>query len=508
MNFQSRIINTFRNTFFGIISQAILILLNFGTRTVFIKFLNENYLGVNGLFSNILSMLSLVELGIGSAIIYSMYKPLAENNKKEIAALMNFYKKVYNAIGIIVTILGILLIPFLGYIVNNTNNIKNLEIIYLLFLLNTSISYFFSYKRSIISADQKEFILSKYRMYFSFIKAFLQISVLYITRNFLIYLIAQIMCTFLENVFVSIKADKMYPYLKVYHNEKISSREKNKIKDNVKALTIYKIGGTLLDSTDNILISSLLNVGLVGLLSNYTLITGSLSMVLTQFSNSVTASVGNFVATESNDRHVELLQILTFIQFIFYGFSFVCLSTLLNRFITIWIGEKYLLDFYTVLIIALNFYIVGILSPVWTFRTTMGLFKYGKYRPIFTAIINLVISIALGKSIGIIGVLLGTTISRLFTNVWFDPYIVYKYGFKEKCNKYLMRMSIYVGVCLIDIFIIKLLLNKISYSFIGLILALIINIIVFIISILFFYKTFEFKYLVNKIRQVLSKFIS
>ena len=222
MNYQSRIINTLRNSIYGIIAQGVLIFLNFLTRTVFLKFLSTEYLGVNGLFSNVLSMLSLVELGIGTAIVYSMYKPIAENNKREISALMSFYKKAYHYIGIVVTILGLLLVPFLDLIVKNKNNIQNLEVIYLLFLFNTSLTYFYAYKRSIISADQKEYILSKYRMYFSFLKAFLQITVLFLTKNFIIYVFVQIFCTFLENFFISRKADKMYPYLKEYKNEKIA----------------------------------------------------------------------------------------------------------------------------------------------------------------------------------------------------------------------------------------------------------------------------------------------
>jgi len=475
------------------------------TRTIFIKILNENYLGINGLFSNILSMLSLVELGIGSAIIYSMYKPLAEKNEKEISALMNFYKKIYNCIGVIVTILGLSLIPFLKIIVNNTNNIKNLEFIYILFLLNTSISYFFSYKRSIISADQKEYILSKYRMYFSIIKSILQIIVLYLAKSFILFLFMQILCTFLENIFVSLEVDKIYPFLRHNKKERISNKEKNNIMENVKALTIYKISGTLLDSTDNILISSLLNVNLVGLLSNYTLITNSINMILTQFSSSVTASVGNYIATENSKRYEELLLLLTFIQYIFFGFSFVCLATLLNPFLTLWIGKKFLLSYPTVFIISLNFFIVGILSPIWTFRTTMGLFKYGKYRPIFTAIINLGISIFLGNKIGIIGILLGTTISRIVTNVWFDPYIVYKYGLKENFTKYLKKLGIYFIICIIDIILINYFISFLNSNIIGFIFSIIVNIIVFSFSNLFLYRTYEFKYVIAKVKSIISK---
>ncbi|MFR8063988.1 hypothetical protein [Thomasclavelia spiroformis] len=506
MNYQSRIINTLRNSIYGIIAQGVLIFLNFLTRTVFLKFLSTEYLGVNGLFSNVLSMLSLVELGIGTAIVYSMYKPIAENNKREISALMSFYKKAYHYIGIVVTILGLLLVPFLDLIVKNKNNIQNLEVIYLLFLFNTSLTYFYAYKRSIISADQKEYILSKYRMYFSFLKAFLQIAVLFLTKNFIIYVFVQIFCTFLENFFISRKADKMYSYLKEYKNEKIAPEKVKKIKDDVKSLTIYKISGTMLDGTDNIIISSFLDIGLVGLLSNYTLIVNSINMLLTQVVTSVTASVGNFIVKEDNDRCEELLHNLTFVQFIFYGFSFVSLACLLNPFITLWIGKKYLFDLLVVFIIALNFFISGILSTIWTFRTTMGLFKYGKYRPIFTAILNLVISVILANEIGILGVLLGTTISRVCTNVWFDPYIVYKHGLHKKFYGYLRKLIVYIIVCILDIILINYIIAFFGDGLVYFVLSIIVTVIVFFVSCLFFYKTNEFKYLLSIVRRNFIKF--
>lgn len=494
MNYQSRIKNTLRNSIYGIIAQGVLIFLNFITRTVFLRFLNTEYLGVNGLFSNVLSMLSLVELGVGTAIIYSMYKPIAENNKKEIAALMAFYKKAYHYIGVVITILGLLLVPFLDLIVKD-NDIKNLEIIYLLFLFNTSLTYFYAYKRSIISADQKEYILSKYRMYFSILKAFLQIITLFLTKNFIIYILVQIFSTFLENFFISYKADKMYPYLKEYKDEKVSLEKIARIKDDVKSLTIYKISGTMLDGTDNIIISSFLSVDLVGLLSNYTLIVSSINMLLSQVVSSVTASVGNFIVKEDRNRCEELLYNLTFVQFVFYGFSFVSLACLLNPFITLWVGKKYLFNLLIVFVIALNFFISGILSTIWTFRTTMGLFKYGKYRPIFTAILNLVVSVILAKNIGILGVLLGTTISRVFTNLWFDPYIVYKHGLHKKCYAYLQKLIIYIVVCIFDIILVNYIISFFGDGLAYFLLSIMVTVVVFFISCLFFYKTDEFKYL-------------
>lgn len=436
MNHKSRIKNSFKNISNGIISQIIALIFNFIVRTIFVKYLSEEYLGINGLFTNILSILSLAELGFGSAIVYSLYKPLGENDTKKIQAIMNFYKKAYMYIGIIIGILGLCIIPFMDYIIKDKPNVNNLTFIYIMFLFNSVCSYFFAYKRSILMADQKEYISSQYRYIFAIIKSIIQIAVLSIFKNFILYLTVQIVATILENIFISYKIDKIYPFLIKSNNEILSKGELIRIRRDIKALFIAKFGNVMLNGTDNIIIASFVGIQWVGLLSNYSLIIGSVIMVLSQIISGLTGSIGNFIAMEELRERYRLFKQIDFLNFWLYGVATVCLTILLNPFIELWIGQSYIIEQNTVNILAINFFINGMTSLLWIFRSTMGLFTEGKYRPLLCSFLNIFISIILGKYMGIIGVLLGTTISRLFTNLIFDPYVIYKFGLKKNIKSY------------------------------------------------------------------------
>ena len=208
---ESRTKNTIRNVKAGAIVQIVNKLMAFIVQTVFIRTLNTEYLGVNGLFTNILTILSFTELGIGTAIIYNMYKPVAENNKDKIKSLMDLYKKSYNIIGIIIFLLGLCVIPFMNLIVKDAPNIKeNLIFIYMLFLLNTTISYFFTYKKSIIYAYQKQSIIDNIDSIIYFVKSIILVAFLILTRNFIVYLIIQDLTTLIENIIIAIKVSKLY----------------------------------------------------------------------------------------------------------------------------------------------------------------------------------------------------------------------------------------------------------------------------------------------------------
>lgn len=507
MNKSSRTLNSVRNTLMGITNQIIVLLLSFVTRTVFIHYLGIEYLGVNGLFINILNILSLAELGIGSAIIYSMYKPLADKDTKTISALMNFYAKVYMFIGLFIGLIGLSLIPFLDLIIGNQTIDENLVIIYLLFLFNTIVSYFFIYKRSIIEADQKQYIISKFQLYFNIIKYLFQIIVIIYTQNFIFYLIVQTLTTFCENLFISKKADKMYPFLRKYKKERLNIEEKKSIWKNIKALMIYKVSGTLLDGTDNIIISVYVGIVWVGKLSNYTLLLGALSSFAGQFTQGIIASVGNFIAKESKEKQEFLLRVITLGHFFIFGFSFIFLYLFLNPFIELWIGDEYVLNNETVFVLSFNWYIMGMLSSMWIFRSTMGLFVYGKYRPLITAVINIIASIYLAKFMGITGVLLGTTIARVTTNVWFDPLIIYRYGLEKSVKNYYYTGLKYLLVVLINMGVLSFLLQNISgENYIIFIVKILISIIVVTFSFwVIFSRTEEFKYLVKTIKEILIK---
>lgn len=507
MNKKSRFENSIQNSIFGVATQISHVLLSFLVRTFFIAKLGVAYLGVNGLYTNILTMLSIAELGVGSTIVYNMYKPIADNDEIQIAKLMNLYKKAYSIIGIIVALLGVCLIPFMDFIITDKPNVSNLTVIYLLFLSNTVFSYFFAYKRSIFNADQRERIIKAFNLGTTIIRSVLQIASLVVLNNYIVYLVIQIVCTCVENVCISMYADKSYPLLKRYRNEQLSNEQKKPIFDNIKATFIYKIGSAALNGTDNIIISAVNGVISVGLLSNYTLITSSVEKFLSIITSSMTGSIGNYIAKEKEEKHEGLLNKLTFVNFVMYGLLFVGSIAVINPFISMWIGDDYLLSFSIVFVHCLNIYIYGMVCSVWTFRATMGLFVYGKWRPLVSAIINIIVSIWWGKEFGLIGVLLGTTFTRVATNVWFDPLIVYKHGIHKTPYKYYVRWCIYLLIVLADIGIIRLL--QTTVPLVGMLAVLIYGfaaVIVFLISItIAFSKTEEFKYLLHILQRLIKK---
>ena len=507
MNKQGRVENSIKNSSLGIISQVANILLGLLVRTFFIANLSKEYLGANGLFTNVLTMLSLAEMGVGSAIVFNMYKPIANNDYKQIAKLMNLYKKAYSIIGCIVAVIGICLIPVLPYIIKEDTGIKDITLIYILYLANTVSSYFFAYKRSIFSADQRERVLQLFRLIGHILRSALQIAILIIFKNFILYLIVQIILTIIENLAISIYADKSYPFLKEYRKELLTKKERKPIFDNIRALFIYKIGSTALDGTDNIIISSFVSMVSVGLLSNYTLITSSLQSMLGQVTHALTGSVGNFIAKENEERHEELLNKVTFLNFVLYGLIFVGSMAVINPFISLWAGNDYLLDFDIVFIHCLNVYIYGMMNSVWTFRTTMGLFVYGKWRPLISAFINLVVSIWWATKFGLMGVLLGTTFTRVVTNVWYDPFIVYKYGLNKKPYTYYAKWLLYLLVVVVDIFIINMISRVVIFTgIVAIIVYGVMAVTIFAFSVVcLFCRTNEYKYLLNTILNFTKK---
>ncbi len=464
MNSQGRIENSVKNSSLGLLSQVVHIVAGLIVRTVFIHYLNAEYLGVNGLFTNILTVLSLAELGFGSAITYNLYKPISTNDKVQIAKYMNLYHDAYRVIGCVVAVLGLCFIPFLENIIHGQSNIEQLTLIYGLFLLNTVFSYLFSYKRSIFNADQKQRVLSFINLIYLLVKSVLQIIVLVRFRSFIVYLSVQIFCTLLENITASVYADRCYPFLKLYSKERLSEQERKNIFRDIKAMIIYKIGGVALNGTDNIIISAFDGLISVGVLSNYSMIVGSIQSLITKITGGLTGSIGNYIAKESKDNCEKLLFNVTFLHYILYGMCFVGCMAVINPFITMWAGDKYVLGFWTVFVFCLNIYIEGMMTPVWTFRTTMGLFTHGRFLPLVTAGINLIVSILLARRMGLIGVLLGTTVSRFLAGIWPAQYIIFHYGLNKDAGRYYAKWIINLFIVCLDIWLISLLSKYLGLS--------------------------------------------
>lgn len=504
MKNSSRTKNASRNALSAMMVQLIRIFLEFILRTFFIKTLGSEYLGVSGLFTNILTVLSFAELGIGNAIVFSMYKPILENDKEKVKSLMWVYKKSYTLIGVLVLIIGLILTPFIEVLVKGTPNInENLKTIYILFLSNTAMSYFFMYKKSIILAYQKSFIVDMCKLFVEFLKVFLQILLLIITKNFIVYLIIQILCTFIDNLICSMIANKLFPYIKDKKRNKLSKKEKKQIFSNVKSLVLYKFGSIILNGTDNIIISTLYGLTTVGLLSNFNLLLNTITTLIGNALNGFTASIGNLNAETDNIKKEKIYNELFFLSIWIYGFCAIMFLVLSNDFIELWLGKQYTISKSIIYAMSLHLYINGIQYCGYIYRTTTGLFSKAKMLPLIAAVINIILSIVLGFKFGVVGVLIATTISRLCTTTWNDIYLVHKYVFNKKSMKFYIKYLTYSLItflfCLVVIQICKFSATNIYQFILKAIIGVIAVNVLYIIS---FYKTKEFKCLMLKINQI------
>lgn len=444
---KSRAYYSARNLAFALASQGLDSILSFIARTVFIYTLGKTYLGMNGLFSDILTLLSLAELGCGTAIIYAMYKPAAQGDERKLAALLNLYKKIYIALGIGISAAGLCLIPFLNFFISDMPDIPELPLIYILYLLNTTSSYFFSYKKSILTAYQIHHIISKITMITVLTQNLLQMTVLLLTHNFLLYLLVQLAATIFSNLSISIYVDRHFAFLKEYNKEKLDKENKADIIKNIKAMFLGKLSSAVVTSTDNMLISKFVSTIVLGYYSNYTLFVTIIRNIMLRISDALTGSVGNLVSSENPKHAKKIFEDLLFMNFWIIAVFSILLFCFINPFITLWIGESYLLQLPVVFLVCLNLYMRYIRNTQLIFIDTYGLFQEIRVKCVSEALINLIASLILlvPLHMGVSGVLLGTFISNITTNFWFEPYIIYKKRFQEPVREYFAKFFLYLG---------------------------------------------------------------
>ncbi len=438
-----------KNMKFALMSQILLVLANFFVRRVFVSVLGEEYLGLNGLFSDILSMLSLAELGLGTSIVYSLYEPVARGNREKIKSLMALYRRAYQAVGGVIIGAGLLLTPHLAFFVKEMpEHIAHVEWIYILNVLNAGVSYFFIYKASLLFADQKKYVEMCIHTIVKLAAYGIEILLLLKTGNYFLYLGTMIGGTFLQNAAVSFQVDRMYPYLKEKERLPLSEEDKTLIRRNVGAMVFHKIGTVAVFSTDNILMAKLVSIAAVGLYSNYILIRRVLETVINMIYTSLTASVGNLNVCETPEKKYEAFNRIYFFSAWLFGVTCICLICLYNPFISLWLGEKYLLPSRTVSIIVINFYFFCMRVPVGRTKEAMGLFWADRYKPIPEVLINLGASIFLAGSMGLDGILWGTLISTLLVPFWIEPVVLYYYGLGRSPLPYFGRYVFYGGITL------------------------------------------------------------
>ena len=435
-----RMMKSARNMVSGIAFRLLTLLTAFVVRTVFIRCLDNAYLSVNGLYTSILSMLSLAELGFGTAMVYSMYKPLADKDYDKLSQLMRLYKTVYRIIGLVILVLGLAVIPFMDFIIKNKPDLPNLTFYYILFLCDCVASYlFFSYRNSVLQADQRASVISNYGSVFNLVKSALQIVFLICFRSFTVYLLIQIGCTVLQNIALAIKVKKDYPIFSIEKHSALPKKEKSKIFKDVRALMIQKVSFKVLNTSDSLIISAFVGVNWVGLLSNYLLIVDAVVAAISQLFGAITASLGNYFAKENREAGYGLFLKIDLVYFWIFGFSSMAFLTLLNPFVTIWLGEKYLLTLFAVIALVLRFFVEGYMNMMSTFRSTMGLFTQGKYFPLIVAGINIALSIGFSYPFGVAGVLLATPLSRCIINVWYMPLVIFRDGFGKPVRQYYFK---------------------------------------------------------------------
>lgn len=501
-NSNSRTSNVIKNIYTGIGGKICISVLAFIERKIFIQYIGIEFLGLNGLFSNILQILSLADLGFSIAMGYSYYEPFAQKNKEKVAALTQFYSKIYNLISASIFIIGIMLLPFLKYIINVSEEIPNLQIYYLMYLINVSVSYLFVYSTALMNADQKGYVVNTITVIVSTVKTIIQIIAIVVYKSYAVYLFITIAATILNNILLFNKSRTIYPFIK-NRNIVLDSAEKKHIFLNLKSVFIYKISGTLLNSVDTILISVLLGTSIVGYYSNYQM----LIMYITQFVgvlfSAVTAGVGNFIYTEKSDeRKYEVFNSMLLISFWLSAVASIGVFYLSSDFISLWLGKDYVLDAYVSIAIAFNLFFVISMQPVFVFREAIGLYQKTKWIMLIAAAINLVLSIILGKVWGLAGIIVATILARIVTYFWFEPHLLYKLVFNKGAGTFFYQYWTNVFITVGCMLILKKLLNLYIYNSMSgfLVKSCIIVLFVSMVYLILNYKNPAFRWIIIRIK--------
>lgn len=468
--------NVKRNLFFGFINRMVLLLFPFLIRTIILKKLGTEFLGLNSLFTSILQVLNLTELGFSSAIVHSLYKPIAEKNSGLICAYMSFYKKVYKRIGTVILCAGIMLLPFLEYFI--TGNVpKNINIYFLfcIYLFNTVISYYcFGYKNALINAHQRNDIVSNVSTLSQSCMYMLQITILYLTNNYYCYLIIMPMFTIVNNLLTGYISNKLYPQYGCIGTLKDDA--KKKIKDQVTGLLIHRLCLVSRNSFDSIFITAFLGLRIAGIYSNYYYIMNTIIGILSIVGNSMLAGIGDSIATESIEKNYIDMKKINFIYMIISGWCTICMLCLYQPFMTIWVGNELMFDFHVVILFCVYFYVLKMGDIRGTYSDAAGLWWENRYRAVIEVMVNLILNIVFVQLLGIYGIILATLVSLFFINFIWGSRIIFNHYFKGvSVLEYYLQHGKYAFITVIIAIVTYQIVSRVSIQgIIGLIVKLIV----------------------------------
>lgn len=450
MKNNSRTKNSILNLLTGFGGQLFTTVLSFVVRTVFIRTLGKEYLGINGLFSNILSMLSLTEFGLDTAINFKLYKPLAEHDECRIRVLMKFYRNAYRIVGAVILVLGLCLIPALPLLIKDYDSLEalgiNAVLIFVLFLLQSVSSYlFFASRSAIIKADQKQHIVDISEWCVSIFKTVSSIVILLMFKNFVLYTASIIAFSILQNFVNAIIAKRLYRYAFTPTKDKLSKEELVDTFKDLSAVFVNKANNVVVKSTDNIVLSAFIGLAIVGLYSNYLLFYTTIRSILSRVYTAFKASAGNLFAIESTKTKYQFFENMNYLSALLFGTACVGVAVVADELITVWIGSEYVIPQPFALLVGIEILFVGLKLNLGQIRNVAGAFRQMWFRPILGIIINLGVSIVFVQFLGIYGVLIGTIAADVLANFLVDPSIIHKHVFEniKPVSTYYFRNFLY-----------------------------------------------------------------
>lgn len=446
---ESRTGNVIKNSGASLLYKLAHIVFRFVLRTVFIRLLGNEYTGISGLFTDILSVLNLMELGLDTSMVYALFSPIANNDQRKISALMKFYRKAFIYIGVVILAVGLVCIPFLRYIVKDVPNIKeDIRLIFAMYIATSASSYFLIYRTMMLRARQRSRVISKVQIAVETVETVLVVVTLFILKEFFVYLTIHLAATWVKNIYLSRLATRSYPESFQPSDAELTPEEKKKLIRDIACLTVYTMSGVVINSTDSIFISAFVGTVEVAIVGNFTLLIASVRTAVEQINNASKPSVGNLAATSSAEKQEQVFRRITFICFWAVCFTATCLFVLMDPFVgDIWLKSRsYELPMDILAVLTANYFIAVMVFPVESFRTANGLFVQGWARPAIMAGLNIVLDFFMGRAWGILGIFLATTISRLLTQVWFDPYLVFRLVFRKKPWSFYRNYLLYAAI--------------------------------------------------------------
>lgn len=441
---KSSLQNALTGTFGSIVKMGV----RFFTKTAFIYILGAEYVGLQGLLQNIVGFLNITELGLGTAIVFSLYKVIADADEQHIAAIMHLFKKLYRYIGFVILVLSIIIAPFMPILVKDMSDFPDFWIIYALYIVDSLLTYwFFSYRNSILQADQKQYVTNLINLGIDVTSSILQFILLYFSHSFSLFLIGGIICKIYGNIYLKCKTDKMYPYLLMKNYSQVPPEMIQEIKTNVKAIVIYNGGYRLTVVLDTMLISYYLDIVTVGRYGNYLLIFNAFTTLMTAFFTAFTASIGNLRLKADEIKNEFIFRCLNMVDFSLSGLVGLVTSVSLGSFIVLWIGDFYVFDPITHYVLIFQFSTDLLGAVVLQYRNAYGLFDKGKYRPLFGDLLNVIFAVVLAPKFGVIGIVLSRLAASYLTFWWFDSWLIYHYGFHMSVWRY-YRQYIFDLICI------------------------------------------------------------